>query len=139
MCFLNAGLLLLFSHSVMYDSSVIPRIAAHQAPPSMGFSRQEYWSGVPFDFSRDLPDPGTELASPALEDRFFITKPPGKSQMLGHKESDRSHCRSLLRAFSTLMFTVTLGEGRMTWVFPKVNRLWNPFSGDQRARFGKCG
>ena len=38
----------------------------HQAPPSMGFSRQEYWSGLPFLFPGNLPDPGMEPRSPAL-------------------------------------------------------------------------
>ena len=45
----------------------IPWTVDHQAPPSMGFSRQEYWSGLPFPFPRDLPDPGIELRSPALQ------------------------------------------------------------------------
>ena len=44
-----------------------PWTAAHQAPPSMGFSRQEYWSGLPFPSPGDLPDPGIEPRSPALE------------------------------------------------------------------------
>ena len=39
---------------------------AHQAPPSMGFSRQEYWSELPFPSPGDLPDPGIEPRSPAL-------------------------------------------------------------------------
>ena len=39
---------------------VTPWSLAHQAPPSMGFSRQEYWSGLPFPAPRDLPDPGIE-------------------------------------------------------------------------------
>ena len=38
----------------------------HQAPPSMGFSRQEYWSGLPFPSPGNLPDPGIEPRSPAL-------------------------------------------------------------------------
>ena len=49
---------------------------AHQAPLSMGFSRQEYWSGVPCPPPGDLPDPGIEPVSlmfPALEDRLFTT------------------------------------------------------------------
>ena len=49
---------------------------ACKAPLSMGFSRQEYWSGLPFPSPEDLPDPGTEptsLMSPALAGRFFIT------------------------------------------------------------------
>ena len=49
---------------------------AHQAPLSMGFSRQEYWSGLPFLPPGDLPDPGIKLESPtssALAGRFFTT------------------------------------------------------------------
>ena len=51
---------------------------AHQAPLSMGFFRQEHWSGLPFPNQGDLPDPGIEPASPALAGRFFTTEPPGK-------------------------------------------------------------
>ena len=40
---------------------------AHQAPLSMGFSRQEYWSGLPYPSPGDLPDPGIEPGSPALQ------------------------------------------------------------------------
>ena len=46
----------------------------------MGFSSQEYWSGLPFPPPGDLPDPGIELASPALADGFLTTEPPGKPQ-----------------------------------------------------------
>ena len=45
----------------------------------MGFSRQEYWSGLPFPFPRDLPDPGIEPGSPALEADALTSEPPGKS------------------------------------------------------------
>ena len=44
-----------------------PWTVAYQAPPSMGFSRQEYWSGLPFPFPGDLPDSGIEPWSPALQ------------------------------------------------------------------------
>ena len=56
-----------------------PWTVAHQAPPSLGFSRQEYQSGLPFPILGDLPNPGIDsmsLASPALADKFFITMPP---------------------------------------------------------------
>ena len=46
---------------------VTPWTIAHQAPLSMGFSRQEYWSGLPFPYPGDLPDPETETRSPALQ------------------------------------------------------------------------
>ena len=50
-----------------------------QASPSMGFSRQDYWSGVPFPSPGDLPNPGMEPASPISADGFFTTEPPGKT------------------------------------------------------------
>jgi len=59
----------------------IPWIVAHQAPLYMEFSRQEYWSGLPFPTPGDLPDPRIEpvyLASPAMAGRFFTTVPPEK-------------------------------------------------------------
>ena len=55
-----------------------PWIVAHQAPLSMGFLRQEYWSWLPFPSPGDLPDPGIEPMSPALAGGFFTTEPSGK-------------------------------------------------------------
>ena len=57
--------LLLFSCSVMSDSFATPWTVAHQAPLSMTFPRQEYWSGLPLPTPADLSDPGTEPVSPA--------------------------------------------------------------------------
>ena len=51
---------------------------ALQAPLSMGFSKQEYWRGLPFPPPGDPPNPGIEPPSPALTGRFFTTEPPGK-------------------------------------------------------------
>ena len=58
--------------------SVTSWTVAHQAPLSMEFSSQEYWSAFPFPLPGDLPDPGIETMSPALEGRFFTTETPGK-------------------------------------------------------------
>ena len=55
-----------------------PWTAAYQAPPSMGFSRREYWSGVPLPSPGDLPDPGMEPGSPALQADASPSEPPGK-------------------------------------------------------------
>ena len=64
------------------SSSATPWTVACQAPGSTEFSRQEYWSGLPFPTPGDLPDQGIKpktLASPALAGRFFTTAPPGNS------------------------------------------------------------
>ena len=61
--------------SVMSDSLWT---VAHQAPLRMGFSKQEYWSGLPFPSPGDLPDPEIDLTSPVLAGWFFTPEPPGK-------------------------------------------------------------
>ena len=71
----------MLSHFSRVQFFETPWTVAHQAPLSMGFSMQEYWSGLPFPVPGDLPDPGIELTSlmsPALAGRFFPLAPPGK-------------------------------------------------------------
>ena len=53
---------------------VTPWTVAHQVPLSVGFSRQEHWSALPFPSPGDLPSPGIEPASPALAGRFLTTR-----------------------------------------------------------------
>ena len=65
---------------VLWSLSRLTRLAC-QASLSMGFPRQEYWSGLPFPSPGDRPDPGIEPASPPLAGRFFTTEPPGKPCM----------------------------------------------------------
>ena len=67
---------------------VTPWTVACQAPLSIRFSRQEYWSGLPFPSPEDLPDPGVESAYPALAGGFFTTEPAGKPNgiLLSHKK-----------------------------------------------------
>ena len=55
-----------------------PWTIAYQAPPSMGFSKQEHWSGLPFSSPGDLPDPRIEPGSPTLEADALTSEPPGK-------------------------------------------------------------
>ena len=54
-----------------------PWTVAYQAPPSMGFSRQEYWSGLPFPSPRDLPNPGFKPRCPAFQADALTSEPPG--------------------------------------------------------------
>ena len=61
--------------SVVSDSFVTPWTIAHQTPLSMGLSRQEYWSGSPFPSPGDLPDPGIEPGSPALQVDSLLSEP----------------------------------------------------------------
>ena len=58
--------------------SYLEPVVAHQAPLSMGFSRQEYWSRLPFPSPGDLPNPGIEPGSPALQTDLLPAGPPGK-------------------------------------------------------------
>ena len=71
----------------MNDSYATPWTVACQAPLSMGFPRQEYWSVLPFPSPRDLPDPWlkpTPLVAPAWAGRFFTTEPPGLPLKMGY-------------------------------------------------------
>ena len=71
--------------SIVPDSAT-PWTVALQAPLSVGFSRQVYWSGLPFPTSGHLPDPGIEpssLVSPVMAGGFFTTEPPRSDSILG--------------------------------------------------------
>ena len=76
------------------SDSVTPWTAAGQASLSMGSSRQEYWSGLPFPTPGDLPDPGTEptsLKSLALTGGSFTTEPAGKPDVTKKETFDQSN------------------------------------------------
>ena len=67
-----------FSSMKVIVTPSCPTLVAYQAPPSMGFSRQERWSGLPFPSPGDLPDPGIEPRSPALQAEGLTSEPSGK-------------------------------------------------------------
>ena len=67
--------------SVLFSSLQPQWTVACQATLSIEFSRQEYWSGLPFLTLGDLPKPGTEPMPPTLAGRFFTTGPPGKPKL----------------------------------------------------------
>ena len=64
-----------FSHVRLF---AVPCTVAFQPPPSMGFSRQEYWTGLPCPSPGDLPDPGFKPGSPTLQADALPSEPPGK-------------------------------------------------------------
>ena len=68
-------------YSLLYFQRLFvnPWIVAHQAPPSMGFSRQEYQSGLPCPPASDIPNPGIEPRPPILQADFLLSELPGKA------------------------------------------------------------
>ena len=73
---------------------------AYQAPLSMEFSRQEYWSGLPFPSPGDLPDPGIEPWSPALQADALPSEPPGNPEFIYTTQENRP--RSSFHVFSSV-------------------------------------
>ena len=71
----------LLSHVQLFEA---PWSVTYHAPPSMRFSGQEYWSGLPFPSPGGLPDPGIEPGSPALQADALTSEPPGKPYNLTH-------------------------------------------------------
>ena len=61
-----------------------PGTVAHQPPLSMGFPRQEYWSGLPLPSPGDLPGPGMKPKSPALAGRFFLPSEPSRKPHIAY-------------------------------------------------------
>ena len=82
------------SRSVV-SGSATPWTVARQAPLSVGFSRQERWSGLSFPSPEDLPNPGIELGSPALQADSLTSEPP-RSPKHSHAATKRS-CAPQLR------------------------------------------
>ena len=83
-----------------------PWTVAYQAPPSMGFSRQEYWSGLPFPSPGDLPDPGIEPGSPALEADTLTSEPPGNRTLYNYKCT--LGCKESFSEFHTVKIVWTI-------------------------------
>ena len=82
-------MLLLCSRQVMSNSFVTPRTVALQAPLSMGFPRQEYWSVLPFPSPGDLPNPGIDPMYPALAGRLPVSQQGSPSSACAVKSLSR--------------------------------------------------
>ena len=115
---------------------VTPWTVAHQAPPSMGFSRQEYWSGLPFPSPGDLPDPEIELVSPALAGGLFYHEAKREAILLSTPISIHSHltighnikvskCFYLLSAVNFICYVLNFENRQVQPVIQ--NEPWLPF------------
>ena len=84
------------SRSVVSDSVRPPWTVAHQCPLSMGFSRQEYWSGLPFPSPGDLPDPRIKPGSHALQADSLPSEPSGKQETVTLGKSPTVHYSKII-------------------------------------------
>ena len=99
-----------------------PWAVAHQASLSMGFSRQEYWSGLPFPFPGDLPNPGVKpasLVSPVLAGGLSTAKLPGKPRRRGGIKVRASRGVRIQDCVST-----SLGQDMRRWDFSSLSFLF---------------
>ena len=87
------------------SDSVTPWTADPQAPLSMGCSRQEYWTGLPFPSPRDLPNPGIESGSPALHVASLLSEPPGKPLNILDQRLQDERLQDLVWLFSSVFKT----------------------------------
>ena len=99
------------------SDSLSPRTTACQAPQSMEFSRQEYWSGLPFPFPGDLLDLGIKLGSPALQANSLPSKSPGKTLPVS---------RSFLMSWLFLSGGWSIRTSVSTTVLPMNIQCWFP-------------
>ena len=84
----------------------------------MGFSKQEYWSGLPFLSSRDLPDPGMEPRSPALQENSLPSEPPGKHHLVQKAFSNHPVENTSLSSFDFLgFFSLMAPEEMFVYLF----------------------
>ena len=107
----------------MSDSLEIPWTTAHKAPLSVGFPRQEYWSGLPFPSPEDLPDPEIEPLSPALTGGFFTTESPGKPCLCCIYLTYYTPIKLAIFFSLDLRFNATSQKGQASLVAQKIKNL----------------
>ena len=88
--------------------SETPWTVVYHAPPSMGFSRQEYWSGLPFPSPGDLPDTGIKPGSPTLEADALTSEPPGKPIRQVQFNSVTQSCLTLCNPMNCTMLDLSV-------------------------------
>ena len=107
----------------MFDSVGTPWTVAHQALLSVGFPRQEYWSGLPFPSPEDLPDPEIEPLSPALTGGFFTTESPGKPCLCCIYLTYYTPIKLAIFFSLGLRFNATSQKGQASLVAQKIKNL----------------
>ena len=127
-------------HSVVSDSFVIPRTVACQAPLSMEFSRQEYWSGEPFASPGDLPNPGIEPRSSTLWADPLPSEPAEKPKrillqvILDKKINDLSKIIRSKELLNSVVYQVPAKQLPHCWMLEHRDETWPPPSGALQTR-----
>ena len=111
---------LFFRRSVVSESFATPQTLTRQAPLSMEFPRQEYWSGLPFPPPEESSGPRDRTESPALANRFFTTEPPGK---LHTPLLDANMAFTLPRGGVTFWY-IPSTKDEATWNFLSFGKLY---------------
>ena len=107
----------LLSHVRLFST---PCTIAYQAPPSMGFSRQEYWSGVPFPSPEDLSKPGIEPKSPTLQADSLPSEPPGKPQ----PGADLIQTVTCIICYHYYAFIPVFWASLVAWLVKNLPAMW---------------
>ena len=106
----------LLSHAQLFST---PCIVAYQAPLSMEFSRQEYWSGLPFLSPGDLPNPGIKPRSPALQADALPSEPPEKPNLDGILKSRNITLPTKVHLIKAMVFPVVMYRCE-SWTIKKI-------------------
>ena len=104
-----------------------PWTVAYQAPPSVEFSRQEYWSGLPFPSPGDLPDPGIEPGSPSLQADTLTSEPPEKPIYTYTYIHTYTHTHTYIHTHTNICMYIHTCNQIMSWQLlfsSAVNIFW---------------
>ena len=93
-----------------------PWTVARQAPRSVGFPRQEYWSGLPFPSPGGLPDPGIKPRSPALQADSLPSEPPGKPH-------SNVHTKNMYKDKMSVAYSLTLCQAQCDFGYAVILRI----------------
>ena len=98
-----------------------PWTVTYQAPRSMGFSRQEYWSGLPFPSPGDLPNPGIEPGSPALQTDALPSEPLGKLEPIPNSSLISLYSQSHSNMFARARAHTHTHTHRLSWTIARAS------------------
>ena len=117
----------MLTHFSCVQLFVTPWTVAHQAPLSMGFSRQEYWNGLPFPSPGNLPDPGIKPGSPALQADSLPFVPSGKTYAHKHTHTHiHTHTHTHIFISVSIVHSLSLSLYIYIYTHTYIHELYTP-------------